>query len=138
VAGWDSKRLTFHRFASFSQVSGGIQGVAVTVSASGWQKYQNINLFLDTSQRLWLVGMHTSGYPIGGNEDWGDLYQVSIDWAGSRVTIDKREKMHFYRSGDGPRFIWGAGYHFNGLRFEVFSCEAQMPNTGVVRCNRWS
>ncbi|HZG42438.1 MAG TPA: hypothetical protein VEY93_05710, partial [Longimicrobium sp.] len=136
VAGWDSKRLTFHRFASLYQ-NGGIQGVAVTVSASGWQKYQNINLFLDTSQRLWLVGTHTSGYPIG-NDDWGDLYQVSIDWARSRVTIDKREKMHFYRSGEGPRFKWGAGYYFDGNRFEVFSCEAQMPNSGVVRCDRWS
>lgn len=136
VAGWDSKRLTFHRFSSFSLPLGGIETVAVTVTTSDWKKYQNINLFLDNNQKLWLVGTHTN--ESLGREDWGDLYEVGIDWSRGTVTLNERESMHFYRNGEGPRFVYGAGYHWNGSGFEVYACEGQMPDNGVVRCNKWT
>jgi hypothetical protein len=70
--------------------------------------------------------------------DWADLYQLNI--ASSGVTVTKRAKKRFFRSGAGPRFRYGSGFRLNGVsgKFEVYSCEANLSNLGRVnRCNRW-
>jgi hypothetical protein len=70
--------------------------------------------------------------------DWADLYQLRIAAAG--ITVTKRAKKRFFRSGAGPRFRYGSGFRLNSVtgKFEVYSCEGNLSNLGRVnRCNRW-
>jgi hypothetical protein len=137
VANWNAERLDFYRsnsdeleniktrfdyFLSWDKDEEFGKGHI----GGGWKSYQNINMFSSTENQremnnLWLIGMHTSSYPIL-SKDWGDLYYLEANR--NQITLTKYEKKHFKGSG-GTHFIWGGGFIFNvdTDKFEVYSID---------------
>ena len=137
VGNYDSKRLDFYRFSSpESADGGGVRSFGRNVSEDGWQSYQNLNLFTDSAQGVWIVGMHTDMFP--SMKDWADLWRVTL--RGSEYQLRKEGKKHHVSSTDGSRFVYGSGYCYNRSRssFEVFSVEACMNSSGVSRGAGWN
>lgn len=72
-----------------------------------------------------------------------DLYRLTYieDNEGNFIgTVTQKDKMHFHRKGEGPRFLYGSGYyHDKSLnQFHVYACESQLQhNQNSCRCNKW-
>lgn len=153
VANWNANRLDFYTcdeedltsedagFSKQGSWSKDLDGLGPDSIDDHWEGYQNINLFTQNDGTMYFIGMHTN--IVQAFADWADLYSLeySVHENGNfNGAVTKKDKMHFYRNGSGPRFLYGSGYYYSesSNRFYVYACESQLQdNENSSRCNKW-
>ena len=55
-----------------------------------------------------------------------------------QVSVTKEAGMHYYRSSEGPRFVYGGGARWIDGHWEAYSVEQSVhPDTGQCRLMYW-
>ena len=136
VGNWDSKRLDFYQTSSKNLLDG---RTTVSDCLGSWEatqefaSYQNINVYGNQRENLHLIGL----YSENREQDYADLWTLDCsDW--SNIQMNKIDQKHFRGSGDGPKFVHGAGtsYDAKTKQLQVYSVEAHM-HENKIRCSLW-
>lgn len=97
-----------------------------------WEDYENFQCVTACDGRLFAVGTHRNSFPAIGNEDWADIWQISLDPTTFYPTFSKRANRHMYCDGH-CEFGAGAGTYVdpNG-RLYVYGVEDHESASGFL------
>lgn len=99
VADWDSRNIDFYAALQDSVVQ---LGTATAPDSLHWCAYQSVNLLMDKSGKLYLIG-----FGLDGGRDRADLFDVQFDHGkASLMPVSTR-----YFKCKGAGFRYGAGIH---------------------------
>ena len=128
VGDWDSRHLDFYK-APYSNLDKEDLFFTLVYSLdmesvnrqnwidSKWLSYQNINLFTDEKDQLYLIGTTSED----NNTEIADLFEITMNNT-SPYSMEKRVTLSL-KGQENTRFRWGSGIEFTGGRvLKIISC----------------
>lgn len=140
VANWDSRNIdiyacpleAFHlKTGSFELISS-ISAASLNKenwSDSRWLSYQNINLFADRKEDLFLVGFAKDRE----DRQVADLFELSLDLSGNKSAGLRKINSRVFQTTDGVDFKAGAGMSVDKSgKLSLVACPYQIQDTTVI------
>ncbi len=120
VADWDSRNIDFYASVQDSVV---LLGTAIAPDSLHWCAYQSVNLILDKSEKLYMIGLG-----LDGTRDRADLFEVQFDRGKAALRLVRTR----YFKCKGASFRYGAGIHTAADgRLEIYTC-ARNPASRIA------
>lgn len=120
VADWDSRNIDFYASRRDSIV---LLGTATAPDSLHWCAYQSVNLVLDTTGGLYMIG-----FGLDSKGDRADLFAVQLN--NGQAALQLVRTRYFKCKGAG--FRYGAGIHVtSGGKLEIYTC-ARNPAASIA------